>query len=124
MSSSDDDRSRQYSLTGHAVAVLAASEPVAHEDWRGYTFRQLDAAAGAVKGTAFRAFKRHRAALREGEDYLWLDGVAHPALREALLARGLLYPAVANITLISPDVSARLLSGRGFPGAGAGEGKA
>ena len=70
------------------------------------TLRELDEAAGAPKGTAFRAFKRLGASLEDGRDFRLLDASADAAQIAALGARA--YASSRNVLVFSPRASALL----------------
>lgn len=70
------------------------------------TLRELDQAAGAPKGTAFRAFKRLHAALVEGRDFRLLDAATDAAEIAGLGARA--YASSRNVLVFSPRACALL----------------
>jgi hypothetical protein len=72
------------------------------------TLRELDAACGAPKGTAFRAFKRMIPALVEGADFAVLDPVADRDAIEALRAQRRIYASSRAVVLLSSAAAARL----------------
>ena len=73
-----------------------------------HSLRELDEAAGLPKGSAFRAFKRLRSDLREGEDFLVLDHQTHSALVAALHAQDRLYRSSVRPVLLAGGAAARL----------------
>ncbi|MBA1148683.1 hypothetical protein H0Z60_16660 [Ectothiorhodospiraceae bacterium WFHF3C12] len=73
-------------------------------DFRGravMSFQALDRRLHGPKGTAFRAFKRRRESLVEGEDFLRLDAVAEADAIEALKAAGLVYQTSVHVVLLT-----------------------
>lgn len=76
-------------------------EPFQYDGREVMTFRQLDELNDAPKGTSFRAFKRVRLYLEEGEDFFYLVANDHLALSEALRRAGMLYPASVNVVLVT-----------------------
>lgn len=66
-----------------------------------YSFRQLDEYANAVKGTAFRAFKRLEAELTEGLDYFYLNAEQEREVIEELRRHGLIYRSTWNLVLLT-----------------------
>ena len=70
------------------------------------TLRELDEAAGAVKGTAFRAFKALAPALSEPRDFRLLDARRDAAQIAALGERA--YRSSRNVLLFSPRACALL----------------
>jgi hypothetical protein len=81
------------------------SAPSGH--WR--TLRELDAQAGAPKGTAFRAFKRLSPGWIEQRDYRVLSPDSDAGAIDALRAAGRLYGASRVAILLAPD-SARQIA--------------
>lgn len=73
------------------------------------TLRELDAAAGAIKGSAFRAFKRSLGQLREGVDYHVLSPDQHLKLLEELRSKDRIYPSSINVVLLTPGAAQRVL---------------
>jgi len=71
--------------------------------WR--TLRELDAAAGTPKGTAFRAFKRLSPGWIEQRDYRVLSPDADSGAIEALRAAGRLYGASRVAILLAPGAA-------------------
>lgn len=82
--------------------LTVAGEPV-------LTLRQIDRLNGVPKGTAFRAFKRARDRLREGEDFHRFDATTHGEWIERLRAQGLLYPATVHVLVFTRAGYERLL---------------
>jgi hypothetical protein len=74
--------------------------------WR--TLRELDAQAGATKGTAFRAFKRLSPRWTEGADFRVLSPAQDAAAIEALRVEGRLYGASRVAILIAPPAARRI----------------
>lgn len=72
------------------------------------TLHEIDRAAGAAKGAAFRAFKRSLAQWREGPDYVVLDATRHRAQIDALRAQGRVYASSVNIVMVAPALAASL----------------
>ena len=64
------------------------------------TLRELDIASGAVKGSAFRAFKALLEQLGEGTDYHVLNPERDAALLEHLRSTGRIYPSSINVVLL------------------------
>ena len=81
-----------------------------------HTLKELDAAAGLPKGSAFRAFKRLEPGLREGDDFRVLRPGADDAEIAALRAAGRLYGA-SRLAILLEDATARAVRAalaRGF----------
>ncbi|MFA5940293.1 MAG: hypothetical protein WC809_13130 [Sinimarinibacterium sp.] len=77
-----------------------------HRDW--LSLREIDAAAGARKGTAFRCFKRVEATLDEGRDYVVLHaGRDRDAISE-LRSRDRIYAGSVNVLLLGPATAERI----------------
>jgi len=72
------------------------------------TLRQLDEAAGAPKGSAFRLFKRRLTRLNEGSDFIVLDPQTMPELAAQLDAAGALYRSSIHPVLLAPTVASEL----------------
>lgn len=71
----------------------------------GSTLCELDRAAGARKGTAFRCFKRLLSTLQEGTDYLVFHH-RHDGERLASLHRqGRVYANSLNIVMLAPHAA-------------------
>jgi hypothetical protein len=68
---------------------------------RDTTFRELDRLHAAVKGTAFRAFKRVHGQLREGRDFHTLTAATDAARIEALRREQRIYPSSVNVVLLT-----------------------
>jgi len=66
-----------------------------------WTFREVDARHGCVKGTAFRAFKRLGGALVEGEHFHYLAADAYPETIARLKAEGRLYRGTVNAVVLT-----------------------
>ncbi len=80
----------------------------AYPDW--VSLREIDGRAGAVKGTAFRAFKRLAPTLVDGRDYRLLDAEGHGADIAVLKAAGRIYDSSVNVLLLSPAIAERVLA--------------
>lgn len=80
---------------------MAIWEPFEFRGRRVTSFKGLDRALGAPKGTAFRTFKRSLAVLAEDEDFLRLDAAADGADIEALKAAGRVYQASVHVVLLT-----------------------
>lgn len=76
-------------------------EPFKYRGREVMTFRQLDQLNNVPKGTSFRAFKRVRLYLEEGEDFFCLAASEHLTLAEVLRQSGALYPASINMVLVT-----------------------
>ena len=72
-------------------------------DWR--TLREIDAQAGAPKGTAFRAFKRLSPGWIEERDYRVLSPDTDSGAIDALRVAGRLYAASRVAILIAPGAA-------------------
>lgn len=77
------------------------SKPLQYQGLAVMTLKQLDRLNGASKGTAFRAFKRHRDRLREGVDYFHITPQSDPAFLEKLRREGWIYKASTGAVLIT-----------------------
>lgn len=73
-----------------------------------YTFKELDQALGASKGTGFRRFKTILAELQENRDFRVLKSTTDATEIMALQASGRAYPQPAHIVLLSADCFERL----------------
>jgi hypothetical protein len=73
---------------------------------RWLTLREIDEAAGAAKGAAFRAFKRFESKLAEGRDFRLLDATADAAEIAALGERA--YRSSHNVLVFSEKTAALL----------------
>ncbi len=85
---------------------------MANGDW--HTFRDIDTALGAAKGTAFRAFKQLRPELVEGRDFSVLRADTHGRRIESLRRNGRIYASSVNVVLLS--ASTRTLIEQNLPG--------
>lgn len=74
-----------------------------------YSFRQLDERMQAVKGTAFRAFKRAGDDLTEGVDYFYLDANQQREFIEHLRARDLIYRSSWHLVLMTDSGWSKIL---------------
>jgi hypothetical protein len=77
-----------------------------YRDWT--TLRELDAAHGAVKGTAFRSFKRLEAELAEGRDYIVLHQLRDRMAIDALRRQQRIYPGSLNVVLLGSGAVQRI----------------
>lgn len=77
-----------------------------YSTWR--SLRELDAASGRVKGSAFRAFKSLLETLNEGTDFIVLDHQRHAALAAHLHAQGRLYRSSIHPVLLAPAAAQRV----------------
>lgn len=71
--------------------------------WR--TLKELDAAAGRPKGSAFRAFKRLEPGLREGAQFRVLRPGTDDAAIDALRAAGRVYGASRVVILLEGETA-------------------
>ena len=67
----------------------------------GYTLREVDLRFGLPKGSAFRAFKRQRAMLREHIDFIVLSARTDNAEIERLRAAGRIYRSSVNVIVLA-----------------------
>ena len=67
----------------------------------GHTLREVDVRLGHPKGSAFRAFKRRREALRENVDFTLLPARAARAEIERLRAAGRIYRSSINVVILT-----------------------
>ena len=67
----------------------------------GYTLREVDERFGRPKGSAFRAFKRRRKALRENVDFIVLPADSARADIERLRAAGRIYRSSVNVVVLT-----------------------
>lgn len=65
------------------------------------SFRTLDGALEAPKGTAFRAFKRALPVLEEGRDFLRLEADRDAGAIAELKAAGRVYPSSVHVVLLT-----------------------
>ena len=79
-----------------------------YRNWQ--TLREIDEQRKAPKGTAFRHFKTLEPAPVEMQDYLVLHHEQHRETIEQLRSAQRIYGSSINIVLLSPQLSARLLS--------------
>ena len=70
-------------------------------DAKGYTLREIDERLGRRKGSAFRAFKRHRHSLRENVDFTVLPARTARAEIERLRAQGRIYRSSINVVILA-----------------------
>lgn len=81
---------------------------VMHQGRETMTLRQIDRLNGTPKGTAFRAFKRVRPRLREGEHFFRLDASANAEFIASLRRSGVVYPSTVHLVLITRSGYERL----------------
>lgn len=74
-----------------------------NQDWT--TLREIDEAEGAVKGSAFRAFRRIDNAWSETRDFRVLHHRSDRAEIDALRAGGRIYGSTVNLLLLSPALA-------------------
>ena len=67
----------------------------------GYTLREIDSLLGRPKGSAFRAFKRQQAFLRENVDFVVLTAPAAKTEIERLRAEGRIYRSTVNVIVLA-----------------------
>lgn len=72
------------------------------------SLRELDEAAGAAKGSAFRVFKRLSCELQEGADYRLLHHEIDRAELEDLRRLGRIYRSSVNVVLLSAKAAQRI----------------
>jgi hypothetical protein len=70
------------------------------------TLKQIDAAAGMPKGSAFRAFKRHEPAWREGHHFRVLRPERDGAEIDGLRAAGHVYASSRVVILLGGEAAA------------------
>lgn len=66
-----------------------------------HTFREIDAACGLAKGTAFRAFKSVEPTLHQGKDFVLLHHHRDAARIQTLRQENRIYRASVNVVLLS-----------------------
>ena len=66
-----------------------------------YTLREVDVRLGCPKGSAFRAFKRQRKALREKIDFTLLPARTAKAEIDRLRAAGRVYRSSINVIVLT-----------------------
>lgn len=66
-----------------------------------YTLREVDQRLGLPKGSAFRAFKRQCAMLRENIDFTVLTARTHTEEIERLRAAGRIYRSSINVVVLA-----------------------
>lgn len=76
-------------------------QPFPFRDMDVMSFRTLDRALDAPKGTAFRAFKHCSVPLEEGRDFLRLDGAEEPEAIAGLKTAGRVYPSSVHVVLLT-----------------------
>jgi hypothetical protein len=82
---------------------------MSRDDYPGWlSLREIDAAHGREKGTAFRAFKRLLPQLQEGRDFVVLDHRSEAVLAAKLHAAGRIYRGSVNPVLLAPAAAARV----------------
>ena len=67
----------------------------------GYTLREVDLRLGLPKGSAFRAFKRQGAMLRENIDFTVLSARTDNTEIERLRAAGRIYRSSVNVIVLA-----------------------
>ena len=67
----------------------------------GYTLREVDLRLGLPKGSAFRAFKRQQAMLRENIDFIVLPARTENTEIERLRASGRIYRSSVNVIILA-----------------------
>ncbi len=77
-----------------------------YRDW--VTLREIDAAAGVPKGTAFRCFKHLAPSLDEERDYVVLDHLRDREAIAALRSQARLYRSSVNVVLLRAAAAQRL----------------
>jgi len=75
--------------------------PIAYQGREVLTFRQIDRLNNTAKGAAFRAFKRIRENLVEGQDFFYLDAGEQAAFIESLRRQGLIYESTIHCVLLT-----------------------
>lgn len=76
-------------------------QPFPFRDKQVMSFRTLDQALDAPKGTAFRAFKHCPVPLEEGRDFLRLDATEEPRAIAGLKEAGRVYPSSVHVVLLT-----------------------
>ncbi len=74
------------------------------------TLRELDAAIGAAKGTAFRLFKQLEPELREGEDFIQFRAGVDDALISNLREEQRIYAGSVHALLFMPAARDRIVT--------------
>lgn len=69
------------------------------------SFRELDEAAGATKGTAFRIFKQLEPQLAEGRDFRLLRPGRDDSEIDRLRQARRIYASSVNVVLVSDEVA-------------------
>lgn len=72
------------------------------------TLKDLDRAGARPKGSAFRAFRSLLGELREGTDFVRLDGKRDAAAIAALKTEGRLYASSIHAVLLTEEAAARV----------------
>jgi hypothetical protein len=72
------------------------------------SLREIDAALGLDKGSAFRAFKRLLPQFNEERDFVVLDHARHAALAAQLHAQERLYRSSVNPVLLAPAAAEKI----------------
>lgn len=93
----------------------ATETPFVHRGREVLTLRQIDRMNGMVKGTAFRVFKRVRAALVEDRDYFVLDATGADPLLARLQAAEAVYASSQVVVLLTPEAYARMQAAANLP---------
>lgn len=66
-----------------------------------WSLKEVDAARGAAKGTAFQAFKQLREGFDEGRDYFYLSSEQDQVELETLRSKSRLYEGSVNAILLT-----------------------
>ncbi len=91
---------------------MSGNDPAGTEDyWSWSSLREIDEAARADKGSAFRSFKRLLPTLIEGRDFVLLDHRSKDGLGARWQAAGRLYRSSINPVLLSPQTAASVAAG-------------
>jgi hypothetical protein len=80
---------------------MTEMQPIVYRGVACYSFKQLDQAAGAAKGTTFRTFKQMAGAMVEEVDYFYLDAERERQTIEALRAAGSIYRSSHHLVLLT-----------------------
>lgn len=82
---------------------MSTMQPIRFAEVDTLSFRQIDELNGVAKGTSFKLFKKHLAALTEGKDYFHVCGATHPLLLAQLKKAGRVYASSVNLVLLSRE---------------------
>ncbi len=83
--------------------VMNRVRPIAFAGVQTLSFRQLDELNGLGKGSSFKLFKTHLAALKEDSDYFYVSGDAHPQLLAELKKSDQVYVGSVHLVLLSRE---------------------